>query len=49
MVEDLEDVVVKGLETKGLGALGTHLGRGCGVPDGCLPLDESVSKNLVNC
>ena len=48
MVEDLEDKVIGGFETNCLGALGTLLGRGTGVPDCCLPLDKSISNDLVN-
>ena len=43
-VEDLENVVVEEVEIKGLVALGTHLGRGHSVTEGCLPLEESASK-----
>ena len=43
-VEDLENVVVEEVEIKGLVALGTRLGRGRGVMEGCLPLEESASK-----
>ena len=40
----MEEVVVEEVEIKGLVALGTHLGRGRGVMEGCLPLEESASK-----
>ena len=41
VVEDLEEAAVGGVETNCLGGLGTLLGRGAGVPDRWLPLDES--------
>ena len=44
----MEEVVVEEVEIKGLAALGTLLGRGHGVTEGCLPLEESASEYLGN-
>ena len=41
-------MVVEEVEIKGLVALGTRLGRGRGVTEGCLPLGESASNCLGN-
>ena len=47
-LKDLEDVVVEEVEIKGLVAFRARLGRGCGVMEGCLPLEESVGEYLGN-